>query len=458
MNDMTTGSPFKQILWFTIPVFLGNLFQCFYSLADSAIVGRYLGVDALAAVGATATIVYLVTFLAIGLTGGFGMRIAQSFGAKDMPKLRHYLAMSGYLCTGIVLVLTAGTLLFNHAILQVLNTQAEIYDQVYIYIAIIYAGLPATMLYNMLASIARALGDSKTPLFFLVVSSVINIVLDVILVGFTPMGVAGAASATVIAQLISGIACAIYLYYRYPTIRCTAADAKWSWKSCGELLAVGVPMALQYSVIGIGGMIFQSFLNQMDAVYIATWSTSKKVQGMIQQTYLSLGAALANYVGQNYGARNSKRVRQGVSVTIKIALVLSVFLILFGYFVAPSIVGLFVENPTEQMLEIARQSFYLTIWFYPIHVMVSIFSSALQGMGKGFATMLSGIAELIGRSLMMILLFPTMQYVIACLQDPFAWACALIVLAPFYFYFIRVLGREQENETQSEVPCGDASC
>ncbi len=435
MNDMTSGNIMKQMLWFMFPIFLGNMFQNLYSIIDTIIVGQYLGVNALAAVGTVGPIMFLVTAVIQGLTSGFGLSIAQAFGAKDEKKLRNYVVVSYILCATLVLVFMSILLIGNKGILNLINTPDEIIEQTHSYITIIYMGLPAIILYNIEAAIARALGDSKTPLYFLILSSFINIVLDLYFVGVLSLDVAGAAYATIIAQAVSGMICFLYVYRKYQLIHFTRADAYVKAVTCKKLLSLGLPMALQYSIISIGGLIVQASLNQLGAIPIAAMSTYYKLEVIVNQSYMSLAAVVANFVGQNWGARKIERVRLGVRYAAIMALSVCIGVMLIAYFISPQCIYLFVNNPSEELKSTVTETFHIILWFYPIHALVIVYCNALQGLGKGVVTMVSGIAELTARALAVALLFPSLQYVAICLAEPMAWGFALCVLAPSYYYY-----------------------
>ncbi len=442
MKDMTTGHPLKQILAFMIPVLLGNWFQNFYNIADIMIVGRFLGVDALAAVGSTGSIVFLVVGWIVGLTSGFGILLAQAFGARDEKRLKHYTAMSCFLCFVFAVLMTIGLLIANEEILRLLNTPQDIFEDTSLYISIIYVGLPATILYNLVASIARALGDSKTPLYFLALSSVINIGLDFLFVGVLPFGVAGAAYATVISQMVSGVLCLIYVYKKYPSVRFSNAERKLRKTTIISLLAMGIPMALQFSITAIGTMITQSALNQLGAVYIATYAGSMKIQGIIIQVYAALGAAMANYVGQNFGAGKLERIKKGLKSAVAFVGIYSILASLFGYFICPNLIVLFAEDPTGELVELSKQIFHIAIWFYFPLGLIFVYRNALQGLGNGVVPMLGGVAELIARAIVIFFLFEPLQFLGICLTDPFGCILALIPLIPFYYRYMSRLSKK----------------
>ncbi|MFI3238295.1 MAG: MATE family efflux transporter [Lachnospiraceae bacterium] len=442
MKDMTTGSPIKNIFLFAIPVLLGNLFQNFYAIADSVIVGQLLGVEALAAVGATSSIVFLVFGWIVGLTSGFGILISQAYGAGDEWYLKHYVAMSTYICLIFTIVMTVGLLTCNDMILHAMNIPENILGDTSVYICIIYMSIPISFIYNMLTSIARALGDSKTPLYFLTLSSVINIGLDFLLVAKTPLGVAGAAYATLIAQLVSAILCFIYVFRKYKEIHFAKEHSKINMQSVKKLLGMGVPMGLQFSITAIGVMIVQSSLNTLGAIYIAAFAAAIKIQNILMQVYIAMGAAVATYVGQNFGAGKIERIKKGVRQSVITGLILTVFLMLFSYYFAGPLTRVFVTDNADDVVEIAKQYLHICLWFYPWLGMIFTYRNALQGLGNGFMPMMGGVAELIARALIVMIFFEELQFVAICMSEAIAWVSALIPLIPYYYYYTRKLTKK----------------
>lgn len=436
-KNMTEGKPLKLILAFMFPVLCGNLFQNFYNIVDSMIVGRFLGVDALAAVGSTTSLNFLVVGWITGMTSGFGILISQAYGAKDEKRLRHYVAMSTYLCVILAIIMTTGLLLANGWILTTMNTPEKIYADTWKYIAIIYAGLPATILYNMLAAIARSLGDSKTPLVFLVLSSILNIGLDFLLVAIIPLGVSGAAYATVASQAVSGVLCLVYVWKKYEIVHFGKEERAISLRSILKLLAMGVPMALQFSITAIGTMIVQSSLNLLGSMYIASYSATSKIQNIVMQVYMALGAALATYAGQNYGAGKVDRIKKGLNVSIGVTAVYSIVIMVVAFFWLPSFVKIFVADPTGELRAIAEQMFHISLWFYFPLGLIFLYRNTLQGIGNGLVPMLGGVFELLARGLAVFLLFKPLQFTGICICDPAAWVSALIPLIPYYYWYVR---------------------
>ena len=436
IKDMTKGTPWKLIFSFMVPVCCGNIFQNFYNIVDSMIVGRFLGVEALAAVGSTSSINFLVIGWIVGITSGFGIQLSQAFGANDEKRLKHYLAMSVYLCIGLTFLMTAGLLIANGAILQWMNTPEEIFYNTAKYIGIIYAGLPVTILYNMLATVARALGDSKTPLYFLVLSSVLNIVLDFLFVAILPLGVAGAAYATVLSQAVSAVLCLGYVWKKFPMIHFNKKDAVIKGRSICNLLAMGIPMGLQFSITAIGTMIVQASLNTLGATYIAAYAATMKIQNIMIQVYPALGTAIATYTGQNYGAGEMKRIKKGVNACLAIEAIYSVFVMALSWSVFPMAVRIFAEDPTGELYRIACQMFRISMWFFFPLGTIFIYRNVLQGLGNGFVPMMGGVFELIARALVIYVFFDSMQFVAICISDPAAWVSALIPLIPYYYWFM----------------------
>ena len=434
---MTKGSPLRLIVLFTLPVLIGNLFQNFYNLVDSVIVGQFLGVNALAAVGATGTIAFLIFGWINGITGGFGIMLAQSFGAGDEKQLRHYTAMSVYLCTAMAVLMAGGLLLANGWILKAMNTPDSIFEDTKSYIGIVYAGIPITIAYNMLASISRSMGDSRTPLIFLVISSVLNIVLDLVFVAVLPLGVEGAAYATVLAQAVSAVACFFYVRKKYEILHLKKGDMKFSWNSAGRLMMMGLPMGLQFSITAIGTMMVQAAVNLLGATYIAAYSACGKITNIVTQLFPSLGITLANYVGQNMGAGKVDRIRKGVRQAQIITIAGGVVCGLAMFFWGGAATKFFADDPTGEIRQIGDVLFHTTAWCYPFLGSIFIYRNALQGMGDGLVPMLGGVFELVTRAAMVTLLAGPLGFFGICLCDPGAWLSALIPLVPVYIWRMR---------------------
>lgn len=434
-KDMTNGNPVKLLIAFAIPVFIGNLFQSFYNIVDTMIVGRFVGVNALAAVGSTSSIMFCVQGIATGMTTGFGVLISQSFGARDEKKLRHYIGMSIKLTVLLSFILTAVLLLINGWVLKLMNTPQEIFSGAFLYLKIIFAGFASTMAYNLFASILRAVGDSRTPLYFLVLSSVLNIGLDLLFVICFKMNVAGVAYATIIAQLISAALCYFYMIKKYPQIMNAQEDEKkFQVRSARKLMGLGIPMALQFSITALGTMMVQSALNLLGETAIAAYAAAQKLQGFVGQPYIALGTAMATYSGQNAGAGNYERVKDGFRKCMLVLLVTVVITFFFARFFGGIATTFFVDASERDVIALSEQYFSIASWFYLPLASIFIFRNALQGIGYGVDAMIGGVFELAARAFLVWMIGTKLGYVGICFCDPAAWTAALIPLIPLYHY------------------------
>ena len=438
-NDMTTGNPSKLILQFMIPTCLGNIFQQFYNLADSVIAGRFIGVDALAAIGSTTSLIFLVIGWLNGLTSGFSILVAQHFGARKYGRMRHNVAMSIYLCLAFVVVMTIALEVLNHPILRLMNTPDSIIGDTAGYMAVIYAGLFATAAYNGLAAVMRALGDSRSPLYFLIISAVINVFLDVAFIMWLGMGVAGCAYATVIAQAVSALLCFIYIIKKFDILKLGKEDFELSFHTMGRLLAIGIPMGLQFSITAIGTIIVQGAVNVFGAVYIAGFSAAGKIQNIVATVFVAFGATAATFVGQNRGAGRMDRVHQGVKSIQIMILVWSALMIFIIHFFGDTLIRIFVDGSETEVVRAAGTYFKAVAWCYPFLGSIFLYRNALQGLGFGLMPMMGGIFELLARAAVVMAVAERFGYLGVCLADPAAWLAALIPIVPYYFYKIRRL-------------------
>lgn len=434
MHDMTVGSPVKLIIQFMIPMFLGNIFQQFYNIADSIIAGQFLGVRALAAIGSTGSLMFFVTGWLNGLSSGFAILVAQWFGAKKYDRMRHYVAMSIYLSVGFALIMTIGLGTANESILRLMNFSDEIMPDVKAYMGIIYAGLIVTAAYNSLAAFLRALGDSRSPLYFLIISAVINVILDVALIIYGGMGVEGCGYATVIAQGISAVLCFIYIVKKFPILHLKKEDFHISFQACGKLLALGIPMALQFSITAIGTIIVQGAVNVYGEDYMAGFSAAGKLQNIVATIYMAFGATLATYVGQNWGAGKVERVKQGVKYTQIMVLIYSVFAMFVVFFFSKYMTWLFISPSETAVVNVSVLYFRTVFWCYPFLGSIFIYRNALQGLGYGLVPMLGGVFELAARSAIVMFVAGRTTFAGVCLSDPAAWLAALIPLVPYYIH------------------------
>lgn len=443
-NDMTTGNPVKLILLFSIPLLIGNIFQQFYSMVDTIIVGRFIGVEALAAVGTTSSMVFLVNGFVMGLTSGFAVLISQKYGAKDEVGVKEAVASSIILSIIATILVTFISVLSAKPLLTLMNTPSNIMKNASTYIIILYAGNIAIIFYNMMAAILRALGDSKTPLYFLIVSSVLNIILDLVLIINFKMGVAGAAYATVISQGVSAILCVIYTYKRYKILRLKKDDFKVKKKYYRKHLKVGIPMALQFSITSIGIMTVQSAINIFGSTVIASYAASSKVLQLVMQPATTLGVTMATYCGQNIGAKRYDRIKEGVKKCVQISIITSVISAIILIFLGKYFVMMFVSNPDAEILSYAQQVLNISaIFFIPLGL-IFVYRNALQGIGDSFIPMMAGVYELVARAIVAFTLPKVLEFMGICLADPVAWFAAVIPLA--YTYYKREKSFKHESE------------
>ena len=436
-NDMTVGSPVKLIIQFMIPMFLGNVFQQFYNIVDSIVAGQFIGVDALAAIGSTGSLMFFVTGWLNGLSSGFAIIVAQRFGARKYDEMRHYVAMSFYLMAAFALVMTAAFLALNGPILRLMNSPENVMQDVKSYMGIIYAGLIITAAYDILAAVLRALGDSKSPLYFLIISAGINVVLDIVLICVFGMGVEGCAYATVIAQGISAVCCIIYIVKKYPILHLKKENFAISLDSFRRLIALGIPMGLQFSITAIGTIIVQGAVNIYGTTYMAGFSAAGKIQNIVSMVAVSMGATIATYVGQNRGAGKMDRVKQGVNYCWIMLLVWSVIEMLLMYFGGKYFTYLFVSSSQTDVINVSVTYFHTVFWAYPFLCTIFLFRNALQGMGYGLVPMLGGVFELVARTAIVVFVAGKTTFAGVCLADPVAWIAALIPLIPYYFHIMK---------------------
>ena len=435
--DMTVGNPTKIILNFTLPIFIGNVFQQFYNMADAVIVGKFVGTKALAAVGSTGTIMFLIYGFVVGMTAGFTVLTAQKFGAGDLPAMRRTVAGASILSLIIGLILTAAFMLLMKPWLHLMNTPSDIYTDAYAYIMIISGGILAQMLYNLLASILRALGNSKIPLYFLIFSALLNIALDLFFIIVFHMGAAGAAIATIISQGVSGLLCLVYIIKKVPILHMTRED----WHPEGALLKrqmqIGIPMALQYSITAIGTMMVQSSLNILGSTLVAAFTAASKIEQVVTQAYVALGTTIATYGAQNMGAGNVPRIRKGFRSSTIIGIVYSFAAAALVMTVGKYMSYLFVSEDVALIID--SVDIYLKCvgaFFLPLTI-VNIYRNGIQGLGYGLLPMMAGVAELIGRGVVAVIAARQHSYLGVCLASPAAWVLAAALLLVMYFYIVK---------------------
>ncbi len=424
-RNLTQGHPLPQILIFSLPLILGTLFQQVYSFADTVIVGRCLGADALAAVGNTGSLNFLILGFIQGACVGFGIPIAQSFGAGDVKDLHKYLWNGTWLCGAVSLIFTVSMLLISRWLLTMISTPAELLDLSNTYISIIFLGIPATALYNYSASALRAVGDSKHPFYFLLITSFLNIVLDYAFILWLDMGVAGAAIATVLSQLLSGVLNTWWLFRRISLIRIQKEDMAFSLPHLKKLGSIGLPMGFEYSVSAIGAIVMQDAINTLGSVAMAAQTAGDKLRQFFTLPMESVGMAIATYAGQNYGARRMDRVKSGIGWGLLIQVVYCVFCYVFLFFTKGPL-SRFVLG-AEEVEAVAGSIQYLGIIssLFIFHGSLMILRNTLQGLGYATHAVISGVGELLGRSLGGFLAVNFFGFTAICFSNPLAWIFAL---------------------------------
>ena len=436
-KDMTEGSPLRLLIHFSIPILLGTLFQQLYNMVDTVIVGRYLGIQALSAVGATGSVTYLVTGFCTGLCNGFAIPISQQFGAKDYRKMRKYLMNCIYLSILCAVIMTISTVGFCWNILELMKMPEEIIHGSFSYLIVIFAGLPFTFLYNMTAGVLRAIGDSKRPFYFLLVATGINIILDLLFIIVLGMGVAGAAYATIIAQAFSGIACLIYTKKKYEILH-IKADEKNVEKTCVfELCKMGIPLGLLTCVTGIGTVIVQSAVNLLGMSYVASFTAVSRLKQLSVMPYIAMDSAIATFTSQNYGAGKIDRVKKGVKAGLLIYGAITLIVLPILTLGSDKAALIFVEAAEVEVLKNVDLYYKCCGPFYIVLIFLDCYRSVLQGLGHSSISMIAGVCELAGRGIISLFVVPVVGYIGICFADSIAWVVAAVWVMSMYYVIMR---------------------
>ncbi len=436
---MSEGSVLGHIVSFALPMLLGYLFQQFYSMVDTIVVGKYLGVLALAGVGSTGAINFMIIGFCTGICAGFCIPVSQFFGAGDMHRMRKFIANAIWISAIISVVLTIAVCALTGRILHLMNTQEDIYEYAFTYIFIIFAGIPATILYNLTSSIVRSFGDSKTPVYFLLLSSGLNIALDLASVLMWGMGVEGPALATVISQLVSGILCAIYMYRHFDIVHCTPDELRIDMTCIRHLLRMGLPMGLQYSITAIGSVILQTAVNGLGYMAVAAVTAGNKIRMFFYTPYDALGGTMATFCGQNVGAGKLGRVKDGVLKAMWLGFAYSAVGIVLMLVFGDRLCHFFLDADEMQIISMAKYFLVVDAAFGFFLTIVNVYRFAMQGMGYSGFAILAGIMEMIGRSVIAFVFVPVFGYAAACYASPIAWIFADIFLIPACFWCIKRL-------------------
>ena len=431
-KDLTTGSPLKLILYFAFPTYLGMLFQQFYNIVDTVIVGKLLGIGPLAGVGSTGSLNFMVLGFCMGLCSGFAIPIAQKFGAREESALRKYVANSFWLAAVFSVLLTVPVCVFCRPILRLMNTPEDVFEYAYRYIFIIFLGIPAAFLYNILAGILRSLGDSKTPVVFLALSSFLNIALDIITIRLFGMGVEGTALATVISQAASGIICFFYMKRRYAILRMNAQERRPDGRCMARLCYMGIPMGLQYSVTAIGTLIIQATMNGFGSAAVAGATAAQRIHGFLACPLDALGSTMAPYTGQNMGAGKLERISKGVWSASLCGIACSSAMYAVAAVFGRSLVCIFLDVPEETVIGYAAQFLTITAGGYCLLTLVNVVRFSIQGMGFSVLAIVSGIMEMIARAIAGLFLAPRFGFAAVAFAHPLAWIFADVFLIPAF--------------------------
>lgn len=436
---LTSGHPAKLIILFSIPLVLGNLFQQLYNTADTLIVGRTLGVSALAAVGSTGSLSFLVIGFVVGLTNGVTYLTAQKFGMNDIKGVKRSFAGNIIIAVVSSLILTLFASIFAYKLLELLNTPDTIIKEAHSYIFIIYLGIPAIMMYNLFFNTIRCLGDSRVPLGFLIFASILNIILDIIFIMVFKMGVAGAGLATVIAQFIAAILCVVYIRYKLPILHLSREDFKVSLKEMLINARAGILLGFQISIIGVGALILQGALNTLGETAVAAHTAAVKIDGFATLPLSSIGVTVGTYVAQNYGAGDLARIKKGVTQSVFISVGFSIIMGFINIFFGSELTTLFVSREATEVIKLSHLSLLVNGISYFSLSLLFVYRNALQGLGKTFMPFFSGIMELVMRAFAGILLIAPFGYLGATFSNPLAWVGGAVPLGIAYYRTIKRL-------------------
>ena len=437
-TDMTQGSPLQLILKFSLPLLIGNIFQQLYNMCDTIIVGNFVGTEALAAVGSTGTIMFLIFGLSSGLTTGFTVLTSQRFGAKDDDGCRKSVSNGIILSLIVIVILTILCFFALRPLLHLMNTPADIFEYAYSYISVIGMGIVCSVFYNLFSAYLRAIGNSRIPLYSLVFSACLNVVLDLVFIIYFKMGTAGAAWATNLSQAISAILCAIYIAKKVPVLTPNRNQWKLNKEYTKKQMAIGIPMSLQFAITASGTIIMQTAINMFGAIAIAAFTATAKIINLMTQAYMALGQTMATYCGQNTGKFSLKRIQMGTKASMKITVIYSLIIAVFGVLTLSLLLPLFFEVGTDitAMLPYANQYMYVSVIFLIPLGMIFIYRNSMQGCGYGMSAMVLGIAELIARLVVAFISMRTGSYLLAVACDAAAWLVAGVLS---YFLYLRVL-------------------
>ena len=449
VRDLTVGSPMKLVLSFMLPLLFGLLFQQFYSMVDTVVVGKFLGVDALAGVGSTGSVNFLVLGLCNGVCAGFAIPVAQKFGQKDFDGLRRFVGNMVWLGTAIALIVTLATTALCDPILRWMDTPEETFSYAYDYIWVIFLGIPATMLYNLLSGLIRSLGDSRTPLVFLILSSLLNVVLDIVFIVGFHMGVAGAGWATLLSQLISGLLCLGLIIKRCPLLHLRRDDLRFRGVYARHLLNMGLPMGLQYSITAIGSILLQTAVNGLGANAMAAVTAGSKVYMLCACPYDAIGTTAATFAGQNLGAGKPERIHQGGRACTILGVIYAALIFLSMYLWGSQLCLMFLDTKDAAAVAsigaLSRQFLLINLAFFVPLLFVNLLRFTIQGLGFSEFAVFAGVFEMLARGVFGLCLVPWLGFPAVCYASPAAWVMADLFLFPAYCACMKKRGYQFEK-------------
>lgn len=448
-KSMTEGRPLTLILQFALPLLVGNLLQQTYNIIDAAIVGQILGADALASVGASSSVQFLVLGFCIGICCGFGVPISKSFGAGRHEEMRDSIFHAMVLTGVFAIVLTAVCALLCPQILHLLSTPEDIFKGAYQYLLVIFLGIPFTLLYNLLSSILRAVGDSKTPFLFLAFSTVLNIILDLFCIIVLKWGCAGAAIATITAQAVSGILCLVYINKKIPVLRLTKQNCRIKGEGLKNMLVMGIPMGLQYSITAIGSMVMQSANNSLGSIYVSGFTAGMRIKQFLMCPFDAIATAVSVFCGQNLGAGKADRIKKGIREGILSGALYGLFAGIILIFAGRTLSMLFVNKSAVEVLDASAKYLRCMGFFFWCLGILNVCRMTTQGLGYSGRAVFSGMTEMIARILVSVIFVPMFGFTAICFADQTAWVSACFYIVPVCFGCVRKISLKQKDGSYS---------
>ncbi|MDR0293839.1 MAG: MATE family efflux transporter [Oscillospiraceae bacterium] len=447
-KNMTSGSPLRHIVSFAVPLFAGMLLQQLYNITDTVIVSKTLGEDALAAVGSIGPANFLILGFCMGIAGGFAIPVAQRFGAKDLAGVKRYTGNILWIGAFAICAVTALAVLLCMPILKITKTPENILDMAHDYLFVIFWGIPAMFTYNVLAGLIRSLGDSRSPLILLIFSTCINVGLDLLFILAFHMGTMGAALATVIAQMCSVLGCLLIIARRLPELHLTKADVMFDFMAVKQLLRVGLPMGLLFSIMGVGSIFLQTAVNTLGSMSVAAVAAGGRLEGILASVTLSLGNAMTTYCAQNLGAGKIDRIRKGVGICVLIGLAYSLISFIAVWLFGKTLALLFIDAESTALLELTYRYMRICAAFFWTLSLVHIVRLAIQGLGYGKVVLVAGLLEMVGRGAIGLFFVPVFGFTAACFAAPSAWILADCFIIPM---FLVIMKREAEKIPPAEI-------